>query len=142
MGGTARHRMIAVALAEKNFLHMTLRGTRLRCTTGGLASARVSGGNGGTTTIIDYKPVSADPEGIIGCYGSARTPRPIDSPDASGEYHTSRDVRTPLDRLLPRARSGSKRDRAIAKAHLHNGNSHQEVAAHVELHLLYNEQDL
>jgi putative transposase len=43
-------------------------------------------------------------------------------------------VRPPLDRLLPRVRSASKRDRAIAKAHLEHGYSQQEIAAHVGLH--------
>ena len=43
-------------------------------------------------------------------------------------------VRPTLDRLLPRVRSGLKRDRAIAEAHLHHGYSQQEIAAHVGLH--------
>jgi REP-associated tyrosine transposase len=43
-------------------------------------------------------------------------------------------VRPSLDRLLSRARSTSKRDRAIARAHLEHGYSQQEIAAHVGLH--------
>jgi REP-associated tyrosine transposase len=43
-------------------------------------------------------------------------------------------VRPSLDRLLSSARSASKRDRAIAKAHLEHGYSQQEIAAHVGLH--------
>lgn len=43
-------------------------------------------------------------------------------------------VRPPLARLLPRGRSRSKRDRAIAKAHVHCGYSQQEIATHVGLH--------
>ncbi len=43
-------------------------------------------------------------------------------------------VRPPLDRLLPRVRSRSERDRAIAAAHAHHGYSQQEIAAHVGLH--------
>ena len=43
-------------------------------------------------------------------------------------------VLPPLDRLLPRPRSRSRRDRAIAKAHLQYGYSQQEIAAHVGLH--------
>lgn len=43
-------------------------------------------------------------------------------------------VRPPLDRLLPKIRSRSERDRAIASAHLHHGYSQQEIAAHVGLH--------
>jgi len=43
-------------------------------------------------------------------------------------------VRAPTGCLLPRARSRSKRNRAIAKAHLHFRYSQREIAAHVELH--------
>lgn len=42
--------------------------------------------------------------------------------------------RPPLESLLPRVRSRSKRDRAIAWAHLHHGYSQQQIAAHVGLH--------
>ncbi len=43
-------------------------------------------------------------------------------------------VRFPLDRLLPKVRSRSKRDRAITKAHVYHGYSQREIAAHVGLH--------
>jgi putative transposase len=43
-------------------------------------------------------------------------------------------VRPPLERILPRVRSTSKRDRAITKAHLVHGYSQTEIAAHVGLH--------
>ncbi|MDQ7784951.1 MAG: hypothetical protein RDU20_18855 [Desulfomonilaceae bacterium] len=43
-------------------------------------------------------------------------------------------VRPTLDRLLPAVRSGLKRDRAIAEAHVHHGYSLHEIAAHVGLH--------
>lgn len=43
-------------------------------------------------------------------------------------------VRPPLYSLLPRVRSKSKRDRAIAMAHMHHGYSQQEIATHVGLH--------
>lgn len=43
-------------------------------------------------------------------------------------------VRPPLDGLLPRVRTGSKRNPAIAEAHVLHGYSQQEIAAHVGLH--------
>ncbi|MBM3301714.1 MAG: transposase, partial [Deltaproteobacteria bacterium] len=43
-------------------------------------------------------------------------------------------VRPPLDHLLSKLRSRSKRDRAIAKAHVHFGYSQQQIARHVGLH--------
>jgi len=43
-------------------------------------------------------------------------------------------VRPSLDTLLPRARSGSNRDRAITLAHVQHGYSQQEIARHVGLH--------
>lgn len=43
-------------------------------------------------------------------------------------------VRPPLDRILPRVRSTSKRNLAITKAHLEHGYSQAEIAAHIGLH--------